>query len=55
VGVAFAVGHSIAAISVAAISSRLDPTRRAAVAAELHKQVRSLSGALDPEAVNAFR
>jgi DNA-binding IclR family transcriptional regulator len=55
VGVAFAVGHSIAAISVAAISSRLDPTRRAAVAAELHNQVRSLSGALDPEAANAFR
>lgn len=55
VGVAFAVGHSMAAISVAAISSRLDPTRRASVAAELHKQVRSLGGAWDLEAPKAFR
>jgi DNA-binding IclR family transcriptional regulator len=55
VGVAFAVGHSIAALSVAAISSRLDPTRRAAVAAELHKQVRSLSGSLEPEAAKGIQ
>jgi DNA-binding IclR family transcriptional regulator len=55
VGVAFAVGHSIAAISVAAISTRLDPTRRAAVAAELHKQVRSLSGSLEPEAAKGIQ
>jgi len=45
VGVAFPAENPIAAISVAAISARLDPERRALVAAELQRQVRQLAQA----------
>ena len=53
VGVAFPADDPIAAISVAAIASRMDEARRVEVAAELHRQARRLtralaSGALDP-------
>lgn len=46
VGVAFLAGNLIAAISVAAISTRLDPARRAVVAVELQRQARRLTQAL---------
>jgi len=46
VGVAFPTGHPIAALSVAAVSARLDPARRTAVAAELQRQARQLTQAL---------
>lgn len=46
IGVAFPADDPIAAISVAAISARLDPARRAAVAAELQRHARELTGAL---------
>ena len=46
VGVAFPAENPIAAISVAAISARLDPARRALVAAELQRHARQLTLAL---------
>ena len=46
VGVAFTVGDSIAAISVAAIATRLDEVRRVEVAAALKKQAQRLTRAL---------
>jgi DNA-binding IclR family transcriptional regulator len=46
VGVAFPAGHSIAAISVAAISTRLDATRRVEVAGQLQRQARRLARTL---------
>lgn len=46
VGVAFPADDPIAAISVAAISARLDPARRAVVAAELQRHARQLTQAL---------
>lgn len=46
IGVAFPADDPIAAISVAAISARLDPARRAMVAAELQRHARQLTQAL---------
>ena len=46
VGVAFTAGGSIAAISVTAISTRLDEARRVEVAAALQKQAQRLTRAL---------
>ena len=46
VGVAFPVDHSIAAISVAAISTRLDEARRLEVATLLQRQARRLTRTL---------
>lgn len=46
VGLAFPAEDSIAAISVAAISTRLDATRRVEVARDLERQVRLLTRAL---------
>ena len=52
VGVAFPAENPIAAISVAAISARLDPARRALVAAELQRHARQLTQALAGGASN---
>lgn len=46
VGVAFPAGAPVAALSVAAISSRLDEHRRREVAGLLHQQAQRLSGVL---------
>jgi DNA-binding IclR family transcriptional regulator len=46
IGVAFPANDPIAAISVAAISARLDPARRKIVAAELQRHARELTEAL---------
>jgi DNA-binding IclR family transcriptional regulator len=50
VGVAFPADNPIAAVSVAAISSRLDEPRRSEVATELQRQVRRLTRTLAGEA-----
>ena len=53
IGVAFPAGNPIAAISVAAISARLDESRRLEVAAQLQQQVRRLTQMLTGEAAAA--
>lgn len=53
VGVAFPADNPVAAISVAAISARLDPDRRNEVAQELLRQVRKLERSLSAGGVPA--
>ncbi len=50
-GVAFPPGNPVAAISVAAISSRLQPERRELIAQQMHREVRKIVAAMGAAAL----
>ena len=51
-GVAFPPHNPVAAISVAAISSRLQPERRAIIAQQMHREVRKIVAAMEAATVS---